>query len=97
MIFSLIIIPSHHPPYHRHLRFDRSICLIPFEDDMMEIKIIDRGETWIYANLWKWMWSTTHLLLHLLDMILIDMDITEGMDQSSCLDTEKMSEDMDEK
>ena len=63
---------------------------------MMEIKIINRCETWIYANLWKWMWSTTHLLLHLLDVILIDMHISERVDQSSCLDSEKMSEDMDE-
>ena len=64
---------------------------------MMEVEIIDRGEAWVYANVWKWMWSTTHLLLHLLDMILIDMHITECVDEAPCLDSEKMSENMDKK
>lgn len=63
---------------------------------MMEIEIIDRGKTWIYSHFREWMWRTSHLLFHLLDMILIDMHISEGMDESSCFHPEKVRKDMDE-
>ena len=55
---------------------------------MVEIEIIDIFQTWIDRHLREWMWRTSHLLFHLLDMILVDMHITKCMDESSCLDTE---------
>ena len=70
--------------------------VIVFEDDMVEIEIIYAFQTWVDRHLRELSGFTTHLFAHLIEVILIDMNIAEGMDESSRLDTEEMSEDMDE-
>jgi hypothetical protein len=70
--------------------------IIIFEDDMVEIEFIYRLQARIDRHLRELPRFTTHLFAHLIEVILIDMHITEGMDESSCFYTEEMSEDMDE-
>ena len=72
------------------------MSIIVFEDDMMEVEFIYTLQIWIDRHFRELSWLTTHLFTHLIEVVLIDMDITESMDEPSCLDTEKMSEDMDE-
>lgn len=62
--------------------------LIVFDDDMMEVEIIDIFQTWIYRDTWKRARFASHLLFHLLDVSLVDMHITECMDESSWLHSE---------
>jgi hypothetical protein len=64
--------------------------LVVFDDDMMEIKLIDTLEARIDRDLREISRLSSHLLPHLFDMILIDMHIPEGMDQSSWLYSEEM-------
>jgi hypothetical protein len=62
--------------------------IIVLEDDMMEVEIIDRGEARIDTHSWERSWLTRRLLSHLIEVCLIDMDISECMDESSWLYTE---------
>ena len=94
-LFIFLIIPPDHPTYNCHYRFDRRMWVVVFEDDMVKVEFIDRLETRIYGNFREVSWLAGHLLFHLVDMILIDMDIPEGMYKSTRFDAEKVRKNMD--